>query len=237
MRSLIRRIYWKFVAVIARIARAVTALNEGYTPAGSVSTGPHQPLSALRDAVSLLGATAGRLDARLERISLAPVSAVDRLAHAIALNELSRAPLGTPIVLIGDATALRVACDLADLNYPVSVWDTIDTAHLPLPDSIERHDVDAAPALTEGVLAVASSSPLTWLPKAGLDAIGAALKTGRKALLVSCAPTEIADASAASSPWRSESKTLTIEVRPIDSTQFTVTSRPLRSIVLASQLG
>jgi len=237
MRSLIRRLYWKVIAVFARITRSVNALNEGFSPQGSVSTGPHQPLSALRDAVSLLGATAGRLDARLERMSLAPTGPIDRLSHAVALAELSRAPQGTTMTFVGDAVALRLACDLADLNYDVLVWDTVETGNLALPETITRVALADAEPLSSAVLVVASSMPLSSLPKHALDAIDSNLHSSPKALLVSVAPFETEAASGGDIPWRSTSKTLRIDVRRMTPVEFTTSSRPLRSIVLATQLG
>lgn len=232
--SLVRRIYWKFIALIARISRSVDAVNEGFTPAGSVSTGPHQPLSALRDAVALLGSTAGRLDARLESIALSSGTTVDRAVYALAFTEALRAPEGTAVWATGDAVALRLAADLAELGYDVTVGDTADTASLPLDSSIARSALaDAAPADGDLVLVAIGAS----LAVESTAAIVALLARAPGAVLVSCSAHESSAPGASDHAWLGRSDGIRTEARELRVVERFVVARPLRSVLLSTQLA
>lgn len=128
MRRIIRALYWKVVRVIARITRSVEAINEGYTPPGSESTGPKQPLVSLRDSVGLLGATAGRLEARLDGLAAGSADVVDRLLLSFALTECTATPAPARIVVAGDDPASPLARDLAELGYDVVLLDAAPPA-------------------------------------------------------------------------------------------------------------
>lgn len=234
--SFLKRIYWKIVAAIARVVRSVQAVNEGFTPAGSVSSGPHQPLSALRDAVALLGATAGRLDARLESIALTSGSTVDRAVYAVALAEVLRAPEGTRIWAAGDAVALRLAIDLEDLGYDVTVCDTPATDALPLENGITRVPVaEATPAA--GDLVLVTTGAAASLPVEAAGPIAELVARAPEALLVSCSALEAGTADAAAHAWLGRADGLRTESRQLHVVERFVVARPVSSVVLSSQLG
>lgn len=230
--SVVKKIYWKFVAALARITRSVQALNEGFTPAGSVSTGPHQPLSALRDTVSLLGATAGRLDARLESIALTTGSATDRLVFALALGEVAKASASTPVWVTGDAVALRLATDLSALGYAVTVGDTVETAGHPLVGTIERMPVSGLSPAAGSIILVASGLPLSLLSATTASDITALLERAPEAVMIS-ASTVGDTSSIALRPDAADVRTVTRELNPREGY---VSAQPLHAATLSSQL-
>jgi hypothetical protein len=226
MRSIVRRVYWKVIAVIARISRSVQALNEGFAPQGSASTGPHQPLSALRDTVSVLGAVTGRLESRVESLALSSSSLVERLIHAVSVSELTRAAPDAKLTIIGDRTGMRVAEALHDLGRDVFFYGS-------------AHDESAqfSPQLAAGVLgtdAVRHSDIIAVIvasntvPALVGDAASAALATDLDTRLITCLPA----VTGAERSTLGAGRPTAVEERMLPASGFITGSPAMTSVVL-----
>ena len=237
-RRLIKTLYWKVISVLARMSRSIRAMNEGVAPQGSVATGPHQPLSALRDAVAMLGASTGRLEARLGSISLNATGIIDRLIYSLVIAEVSTTPPGTKVGLVGDFIVVRLAADLADLSYDVTVYDTIETAGLELSPWVKRKPIEQASAGEIGeVLVVASSAPFDRLRDESRAAVETLVTDNAESRLVSCAPDQLLEQTSGAVHWRREASALHTSTRRVNATGHTQDARRVTSVTIASQLS
>jgi len=238
MRRIVKAIYWRIISVIARMSRSVEALNEGFAPQGSLSTGPHQPMSALRDAVALLGVSTNRLESRLESIAVTTTNVVDRLVYSLVLAEVSSLPAESKIVVVGDSIAVKIASDLADLSYDVVLHDTDATTGLELSSWVGR--ASSGDSLESGqtdVIVVATSVPLERLARTVTDAIDVVIAERPASSIVFCSPVPSEDAATSALRWRAGAGDFCSTTRAVNSAGQVPGTRRVTAVTIASQLG
>jgi len=232
LRRIVTRLYWKVIAVFARISRSVQAVNEGFSPQGSASTGPHQPMSALRDAVSVLGAVTGRLESRVESLALSASSPAGRLIHAVSVAELSAVGPESAFSVVGDRAALRVAEELHSLGRDVVYYSTEEI--VPFHPELKHEALPADGVLrASSVIAVVSGVPTAALSAGTLNAVTTALALQQAARLVACFP--VTAAHSPDSPFRSDASGLRTIVRTVPAAGFLTGSPGIAAVVAVSQ--